>query len=46
MIGTQLGMYYNMLIKTQQAQEDQSTFRGLYVTDTHVELPVARVKTV
>lgn len=46
MIGTQLGMYYNMLIKTLQAQEDQSTYRGLYVTATLVELPVARVKTV
>ncbi len=46
LVGTQLGMYYNMLIKSLQAQEDQSTYRGLYVTATLVELPVARVKTV
>lgn len=46
MVGTQLGMYYNMLIKTLQANEDQSTYRGLYATATLVELPVARVKTV
>lgn len=46
LVGTQLGMYYNMLIKTLQVQEDQSTYRGLYVTATLVELPVARVKTV
>lgn len=46
LVGTQLGMYYNMLIKTLQAQEDQSTYRGLYATATLVELPVARVKTV
>ena len=46
LVGTQLGMYYNMLIKSLQAQEDQSTYRGLYATATLVELPVARVKTV
>lgn len=46
MVGTQLGMYYNMLIKSLQANEDQSTYRGLYVTATLVELPVARIRTV
>lgn len=46
MVGTQLGMYYNMLIESLKVEEDESTYRGLYVTADLVELPIARVKTV
>ncbi len=45
-VGTQLGMYKNMIIKSIKAEEDESTYQGLYATVSLVELPVARVKTV
>lgn len=46
MVGTQLGMYPNMLITSLKADEDQETYRGLYATVELTEIPIARVKTV